>query len=445
MTAAERYRLKLAEAQKLIDQHKDGMPKEVADQVNQFLGEADEIKLQIDLERRVGEGQKFSEDPAEAPKAAHHGWRKAGPDEGNFEIDPKAWHETEVLTPAGMKKLRFHVPLAVQKKEYAPAFEAYMRKGSSRGLSPNDFKTLSEGADSAGGFLVPVDVQTELIRKTATMAIIRGLARIVNTSRDVVSWPKKIYTTDDKYTGPERITWTGEIPSSTSVHLVTDATYGQVDIPINTAMASQPVSNNLIEDSAFDVMSIVNQDLAEAFALGEDDAFINGDGISKPMGILTQVDVAGKGPASVLSGASGAVAADGLIDLWGALPSQYSGPNTRWVMSTATLVDIKQLKDGDNRYLLDAMSTGNLQSPIAQILIDRPILRDEFMPAVAGGAYPIIFGDFGGYIIADRVGFSVMVSRELLMRTNQTLVVGRKRVGGQIAEEYKLKVQKITA
>lgn len=439
-----KYQAKLAEAQALVDAHKDGMPEDVAKKCQEIMGEADQLKAQAEMLKKLKEGKAYMEDPANPPKASAS-FRAAAPGEGDFPIDGKAWQETEVNTPFGKKIVRFNTPLVVQHKEYAPAFEAYMRKGSFIELGSNDRKALSEGVDTAGGYLVPVDVQSELISKMASMAVIRSLARVISTSRDVVSFVRKTYTTNDIYTGPARITWTAETPSSGSVHRVTNQTFGQVDIPINTAMASQLVSNNLIEDSAFDVMSIVTQDLAEAFALGEDNVFINGTGANQPKGILTDIDTAGKGPTKTVSGGASTLTADGLLSLWGSLPSQYHGANTRWVMALATLLAIKKLKDGSNRYLLDTLNTGSLQSPVAQILVDRPVLLDEFMPAIAANAYPIIFGDFSGYMIADRVGLSVQILKERYAEENQTLVLGRKRVGGQVVEDYKIKVQKVSA
>ena len=437
------YAAKINEAKKLAEAWKGKeaeVPTEVATQIDGLLGQADEVKVKIDLAQRLADGNAFINEPG-GTKAAHLGWREAGPSEGMPAVDPHAWRKMEVDTPAGKKELRYLVPLAVQAKGYGPAFEAYLTKGFD-GLGPADRKTLTEGVDTAGGFTVPEDYQAELLKKTAANAVIRAMARKITTSRDIVKWPRVNYTTDDKYTSGVRLTWTGESPVSASVHRVTDPVFGTVAIPVHTAMASMPISNDLIEDSAFDLLGISSDLLAEAFSLGEDDVFLNGTGIGQPMGILTEVDT--NGPASVNSGHATEVTANGLIDLHYGLPSQYRR-TARYIMNSATAKAARKLTDTDGRYMWDGLN-GGLYSPLdMESLGGKPVEYDEFMPDIAASAYAILFGDLRGYLVVDRVGFSVQRLSEIYAETNLTLLLARKRVGGYTAEPYRMKVQKISA
>lgn len=427
------------------------MPQEVADKVNGLYGEFDAFKAQLDLAKRAADAKSYMTDPAQPPSIDPAQWRKSGEGEGDTDVDPAAWREFEIKnvrldnfygTPiVESKTVRFHVPLAVQKKGYDGAFEAYLRKGLGE-MGPNDKKTLSEGTDSAGGFLVPEDYQTELIKKVATNATIRSRARVGTTMRDVAKWPKLNYTTDDKYTSGVRMTWTGEVPSSSTVHRVTDPQFGLYSIPIHTAMASMPITNDLIEDSAFDIIGISSDLMAESFTLGENDAFINGSGLARPMGILTQVD--GDGPASIASGTAATLTADGLISLIYGLPAQYES-NAVTIFSKATEKVIRQLKATDNTYLWPVWSQGGNFAPAPRELLGFPTLRDEFMPAIAANAYPILHGDLRGYLILDRVGISVQRLSELYAETNITLLLARKRLGGQTIEPWRMKVQKVAA
>src|SRR5690606_30117733 len=102
------------------------------------------------------------------------------------------------------RKFRYWMPEPVTKPEYTSAYEAFLRKRHFEDIGPNDRKTLSEGMDSAGGYLVPPDLHMELIRKMATMATVRPNARVVTTSRDMAQWPKILYDTDDEYTSGVR-------------------------------------------------------------------------------------------------------------------------------------------------------------------------------------------------------------------------------------------------
>ena len=428
------------------------MPQEVQDNLASLLGKVDEWKAQLDLVARKAEYDAYLNDPAETPKAVASDWRPAAPGEGDEEIDAKEWREVDVKTvridpvtglsiPVTMKT-RFHVSLRVQKKGYATAFEAYLRKGFGN-MGPTDRKTLTEGTDSAGGFLVPEDYQTEIIKKMATMATIRARARVATTGRDLAKWPKVHYTTDDKYSSAVRLTWTGEAPSTSTAHRVTDPVFGLYSIPVHTAMASMPVSNDLLEDAAFDILGISSDLLAEAFTLDENNAFINGSGVGRPMGILTQVD--GDGPASVASGSAATLTADGLVDLAYSQPSQYE-PGSVWVMGKSTEKVVRKLKDSNNNYLWPIWPQAGNFGPAPRELLGFPVLRDEFMPAVAANAYPIIFGDLRGYLILDRVGLSIQrLTDSAYSELNLTGLLARKRVGGQVIELWRLHVQKVSA
>ncbi len=445
------YDGKLAEAKKLSDEwaEKDeDMPEEVAEKIDGLLSEVDELKTQIERVAKISQAEHFMDDPA-GPKAAHLGWTPAKDGEGDPEVDERDWREYEAETPLRdhygapvVKTFRYFVPLAVQAKGYPPAFEAYLRRGKDH-LGPQDLKTLTEGVDSAGGFMVPADFQMQIIKKIATLAIIRSLARVSTTSRDVVQWPRVVYNTDDEFTSAIRLTWTGESPSSSTVHRVTDQVFGLASLPVHTAMASQPLSNDLLEDDAFDVAGISSDLFGEAFSLGEDTEFINGDGIGKPKGILTDIDT-NDGPTSVDSGDAALVTADGLIDLIFNLPSQYER-NGRVVMEKATELAIRKLKDSNNNYLWPVWPQGGGFAPSPRELIGFPVLRDEFLPSIAANAFPIIFGDFMGYYVVDRVGLSIQRLTELFAETNVTLLLARRRVGGQLVEPYRLRVQKISA
>lgn len=446
---------KFAEAQKLQSdwEGKDSpMPEEIQVKVTGLLGEFDAYKAQLDLATKTSQANAYMNEPAHAPQSATPAsWRESGPGEGDAPVDAKAWRELSIksvridplhgLPVVDDLTIRFHVPLAVQGKGYGHAFEAYMRKGMSD-LGPQDRKTLVEGTDSAGGFLVPDDYQTELIRKVATQATIRARARVGTTSRDIAKWPKLKYSTDDKYTSGVRMTWTGEVPSSSSVHRVSNPEFGLYSIPVHTAMASLPLSNDLIEDSAFDILGVSSDLMSEAFTLGENDAFLNGSGIGRPMGILSQVD--GDGPASVNSGTAATLLADGIIDLAYSLPAQYE-PNAVWVMAKGTEKVVRKLKDTANNYLWPVIASVGNFGVAPRELLGFPTFRDEFMPAVAAGAFPVIFGDLRGYLVLDRVGISIQRLSELYAETNITLLLARKRVGGQTIEPWRIKVQKVSA
>jgi HK97 family phage major capsid protein len=422
------------------------MPQETMDKITGILGEADNLKVKIDLAKRMSDGEKFSKEPDEDKQGGiFHGWRDVGPNEGNAPYDEKSYVEVKYMTAYGEATHRVHTPICTQKKEYRPAFEAYLRFGVAgvKERYPKDWKTLSEGTDTAGGFLVPVDLQTSIIRKQMAMTAVRPNARKITTGKDRVQWPRRTYNTDDKWTSAARVTWTGELPASATTHRITDNVYGLSDIPVHMAMASAPISNSLLEDNAYDVEGDIAMVLAEAHALGEDTAFISGSGVAQPYGLTTTIDATNY-ISSVVSGTTSTLTADGLIDLYFGVPAQYRA-NSKWIMNSGTMKIVEKLKDEQSRYLVQSLVNGSLASPVFDTIKGKPVSIDEFMPDVAADAYPILYGDLAGYLIVDRVGYSVQRLTELYAETDITLFLSRQRVGGQVIEPWKMRVQKVAA
>jgi HK97 family phage major capsid protein len=434
----------VAKANAILNQYVDvELPDEKAAEVDAYLGQADQVQAKMDLFERanpVGEG--------DGPQSIKTNWRQASPTEGDAPHDPKAWREVEVDTGIRGKKftVRYNVPLGVQKEGYAGAWEAYMRKGI-RNMTDRDRKTLMEGQDSAGGFFVEEDFQMNVIKKVATATIFRQFARVMTTSKDIVSFPRIKYSTDDKYTSGVRMTWTGETPASSTVHRVTDPVVGKVAIPVHTAMASIPFTNDLLEDSAFDVVGYASELFGEAFGLGEEDAFWNGDGAGQPMGVLHNID----GDAldtvqSIISGHATTLLPDGLIDLTYGLPAQYD-LNSRiyWNKSTEKAIRKMTINATDTEYIWPVEERVGAFGDAGPTFMANPISRSEFLPNVGAGTFPILYGQLTGYYVIDRVGLSLQRLMEVYAEQNMMVLLGRKRVGGQVVEPWRLKAQKIAA
>ncbi len=348
------------------------------------------------------------------------------------------------------------------KSAYKSVFEAYMRYGDGgvkMHLTTNDLKILGQGAIKAvteatetnGGFTVPEDFQAEVLKKEPGLLGLNDVVRHQPTTRDVVVWPRLNYTADNKYTASHRLVWTGETPASATVHRVTDETFGQIRIPINVAMASQAISNSLVEDSITNVMELTAMLFRENVMQDVEFYLAQGTGAGQPQGITVNA-TAQANYVAALSGTT--ITADGLKDLYWKTPAQYR-KNAKFVMNSDTARIISELKDGQNNYIwrdLDQFGGGGLAATqydgvmIAQPrLLGAPVVFSEQMPSVAANGFPISFGDHRGYIVGDRVGMTVRVLDQLYAETDQLLYLLRLRLGGQLAEDYKIKLLKIAA
>jgi len=70
----------------------------------------------------------------------------------------------------------------------------------------------------------------------------------------------------------------------------------------------------------------------------------------------------------------------------------------------------------------------------------------QALPTVAANAYPFIFGDMRGYLIADRVGMTVQrVEDTDTVGKNKVAIFARRRLGGQVIMPWMFRALKVSA
>lgn len=331
----------------------------------------------------------------------------------------------------------------ISTKTYRDAFTNYLRKQGADNLGAGDFKALAEGTDSAGGFLVPAQFLARMIEREAAIPVLSNLVTSLQTSLDKLIMPKNTYSASDKYTTGVRVEWVDE---ETGVENESNArAFGNVTIPVHTAMLYHDVTNNMLEDSAFDILGWLAGKFRETSEVVQEDLIVGGDGLGKPSGILLNAGGA-NAPAVINSGHASQVTSDGIMDLAYSLLARYTRNARFFFNRTSTGRAIAKLKDADNRYLFargsmdDALATARPDS-----LVGFPISETDFMPDVAANALPILFGDPRAYYKVMRVGFSIQILKEIVATSNRVRLLGRMRIGGQVAEDWRLKVMKISA
>ncbi len=333
--------------------------------------------------------------------------------------------------------------------EYRAAFIKWMKVSAKSGVSEAiawskmsgaEQKALSEGTDTAGGFLVPPDAQSEILARKRDRAIMRTMGGMqITTSRDLVSWPRlQAKTTEgsiysDGFVGD----WAGETPAFTDV----DAAFGQMQIAIKKVRAVTKLANDFISDAITNPLTLLSVNGAANMALTEDKGFIVGTGAPlQPTGITVgtaagnQTNTAGT-TANTISNTIAAplVSPAALINLVYSLPPQY-WPNAKMLLAPLTERNIRKLVDAQGRFLFLPYTGGSFASTPGQRDIEGyPVGLSQFMPADGvSGNINIAFGDFSSYIIADRAQISVVILRERFADTDQTGIILWGRVGGAL-------------
>lgn len=319
------------------------------------------------------------------------------------------------------------------------AFEAYLRSGDDdalRGL-PMEGKAMSTAVAADGGYLVdPQTAETvkSVLRGAASIRQVANIVNVEGTSFDVLI--------DSTEAGAG---WATETAASVET---STPTIERISIPLHELSALPKISQRLLDDSAFDIETWLAGRIADTFARSEAAAFINGDGVDKPVGLLTHPKVADASWSwgnlgYVVTGTDGGFnlsnPGDGLIDVVYALGARYRA-NASFVMNSRTAGEARKIKDVEGRFIwADSLSAGEPAR-----LLGYPVLICEDMPDIALGSYSVAFGDFGaGYTVAERPDLRIL--RDPFSAKPHVLFYATKRVGGDVSDFAAIKLLKFGA
>lgn len=329
------------------------------------------------------------------------------------------------------------VKLDPARREHKQAFHAYVRQGETGSLRALEGKALSAQSDPDGGYLVPAETERMIERIVSEASPIRAIAGV----RQIGSASyKKPFTTGGPQTG-----WVGE----TEARVETGAPQlAELEFPAMELYAMPAATSTLLDDAAVNIDQWLAEEVQTAFAEQEGKAFIAGDGVKKPRGLMSydMVDESawewGK-LGTVSTGSAGAFPvsnpADKLIDLIYAVKAGYRA-NGRFVMNRATQSVIRKFKDVDGNYLWQP----SLAAGAPPTLLNYPVTEAEDMPDIAEDATAIAFGDFKrGYLIVDRLG--VRVLRDPFSAKPYVLFYTTKRVGGGVQNFEAIKLMTFSA
>lgn len=281
---------------------------------------------------------------------------------------------------------------------------------------------LSIGEDSEGGYLVPDEFERKLVEGLEEENFFRTLATVIKTS----SGDRKIPVVTGKGEA-EWIDENGEYPES-------DDTFGQTSIGAFKLATMIKVSDELLNDSVFDVESYISKEFARRIATKEEEAFFIGDGSGKPTGIF---DSKGGGEIGVTTSGTN-ITFDDVMDLYYSLKSPYRN-KAKWILNDSTVKSLRKLKDGNGNYIWQpSVSVG-----VPDMIMNRPYYTSIFVPEVKSGETPMAFGDFSYYWIADREGRSFKRLNELYARNGQVGFLASQRVDGKLVLSEAVKLMSI--
>jgi len=302
---------------------------------------------------------------------------------------------------------------------YAKNFWNAMR---SKSVSHEVLNALQVGTDSEGGYLVPDEYERTLVEALEDQNIFRQLAHVIHTS----SGDRKIPVVASKGTA----SWIDE----EAQYPESDDAFGQVSIGAYKLATMIKISEELLNDSVFDMPAYIAKEFARRIGAAEEEAFFTGNGTGKPLGILAATGGAETG---VTAAAADKITMDEVIDLFYSLRAPYRR-NAVFIMNDATVKALRKLKDGQGQYLWQPSITAGTPDTI----LNRPVYTSGFMPTLATGNKTILFGDLGYYWVADREGRSFKRLNELYAPTGQVGFLASQRVDGKLILPEAVKVLK---
>lgn len=289
--------------------------------------------------------------------------------------------------------------------------DAFWRNVRSKSISHEVFNALQVGTDSEGGYLAPDEYQRTLVEALQEQNIFRKLAHVISTG----SGERKIPIVASKGTAA----WIDE----EAQYPESDDAFGMVSIGAYKLATMIKVSEELLNDSVFDVPAYIAKEFARRIGAAEEEAFFTGDGKGKPTGILA----AGGAEVGVTAAAANAITMDEVMDLFYSLRAPYRR-NAVFIMNDSSVKALRKLKTANGDYIWQP----SVQVGEPDKLLGRPIYTSSYMPALEAGAKGILFGDLGYYWVADRQGRSFKRLNELYAPTGQVGFLSSERVDGKL-------------
>jgi len=311
--------------------------------------------------------------------------------------------------------------------------DRYLRQGLEAGV---ELKSFAGASGAAGGYAVPREIDQMIDATLKSISPIRAIANVVRTGS---AGYRKLVTSGGIVSG-----WASETGARAET---ATPVFNEIVPPGGELYANPAASQAMLDDAQFDVESWLASEIAREFAAAEGSAFISGNGVNKPKGIVTYAttnEVDGVRAFGTLqhvpSGGAGAFAGsnpqDRLVDLVHALKPAYR-QGASFVMNSATLAVIRKMKTSEGAFLWQP----SLSAEQPATLLGYPVVEAEDMPDIAANSLAIAFGNFqAGYVIAERGETSIL--RDPFSNKPFVHFYAVKRVGGAVANSEAIKLMK---
>jgi len=288
-------------------------------------------------------------------------------------------------------------------------------------------KTMTEGTDSAGGFVVPTQFVMEVQELGLEQSIIRSNgATIFQMERDLLNIPRINESSHaSSLMGGVVAYWTEEAGTKTS----SEPKWGNCTLRAHELAGYTRASNALIADSGIALETYLKKAFGAAWSYYEDDAFINGTGVGQPLGILNAPCLI-----TVTRQHTSSLYFDDLVNLYTrVLPESRN--RAVWLLNHEVLAPLIEAGAGNaaqasgHQLVFISRDQGAVEA-LPKTIFGRPYILTEKMGAL-GDAGDIGLFDLSYYFIGDRAKLTIDTSAHVGFTTNTTYWRFTLRVDGQ--------------
>lgn len=302
------------------------------------------------------------------------------------------------------------------------------------------FRVLNSGQEGDGAALLPTVIQARVLQRLADPNNTLGYFTQVGALGSEVVYP--IFRGgDDTASSALALQWlgeTGSVANDTSLE-----NWGEKQINVHRYGLEVRASRTWLED-ANDPVTWMAGKIADCARLGLMSVTTTGDGVGKPRGYMS-----GVGDSNRLESVNinDAIDGDGLLAIIGELPEQYDSERAIFITKRVTAFqNLYTIKDSNGAYIggLAQINDGGIATRRqAQIFGYRNVFN-PYMAAYAADAHPLAFGDFSGYVFANRKVMTMeLLTDATLQRKDIRAWYIRGRCGGDVAEDWMMKAGKV--
>lgn len=319
----------------------------------------------------------------------------------------REFDELEDRKPDGNEEDTKDVEEKAKQEAEERAFEAYIRGTDGNVRSSN----LTFGDNGA---VIPQSILNKIIKK------IYDISPILDRSSKYNVKGKLTIPYYDESSNAITVSWATEFQELES----NVGKFTNIELTGYLAGVLCLISESLINNSQFDIIAFVIDEMAYHVSRFIENVLLNGSGSVEGLSTLTNSMTASSGTT---------ITSNEVIQLQARVKDIYQDPAI-WIMSVNTRTALRLLKDEVGRYMLQ----DDITAPFGKVLLGKPVYVSDNMSDMSAGATAIYYGDMSGLATKFSEVMSIKVLREKYATQHAVGVVGWLEFDSKVENAQKI-------